>query len=146
MLVDGFDYQKGAIFGFRTFKDKETGKTLYKVTLTVRHLSYWMSEKRNVGMFKYEINRRGKENVHTASRKMILYGSVHKLKNGSNRFRKFPQSRLRNTRNKANIEWKDETVVKQRIHRKINAKYEVRVTEVKRSGVSKILVLFQSLF
>ena len=80
MFGEGFNYQKGAIFGFGPSAEKETNsvlkiadvddKTLEKIEKFVP--VHNLSEERNVGMVNYEINIRGKQNLASASRKIVI--------------------------------------------------------------------------
>ena len=78
-IADGFDLQRGAVFGFGTHANDDTG-TLFKVSsatdkekeeleLTSVHN---LGEERSVGSINNEIRIRGKRNLESASRKLVL--------------------------------------------------------------------------
>lgn len=81
-MAEGWDYQKGALFGFGPSKDKATQS--YKVaaasqdelkrlnTLPVHNIQ----QERNVGDINYELEIRGKNQLPTASRKLVLKNSA----------------------------------------------------------------------
>ena len=81
MIAEGFDHQKGAIFGFGENKSKETDKNVVKVcsltkkekdTLDENVQVHNLGEERNVGLVNYELSIRGKLNLESVSRKVVL--------------------------------------------------------------------------
>ena len=66
IFADGFDYQKGAIFGFKHSKDKETETAIKLCGVDSEALElldedipvHNIGEERNVGMLKYVISRK----------------------------------------------------------------------------------------
>ena len=78
-IADGFDLQRGAVFGFGTHADDDKG-SLFKISeatprekddlekATVHNLR----EERNVGSINNELKIRGKRNLESASRKLVL--------------------------------------------------------------------------
>ena len=82
-IADGFDLQRGAIFGFGTHANDDTG-TLFKVANATEeekeeldHTSvHNLGEERSVGSINYEIKIRGKRNLESASRKIVLNKSI----------------------------------------------------------------------
>ena len=81
MFADGFSLQKGAIFGFGPNKDDDTGTVLKISDLTEKEVMemdashvqvHNLGEENNVGCVNYELNIRGKSNLETASRMIVL--------------------------------------------------------------------------
>ena len=84
---DGFAHQKGAIFGFGEEKNDET-----KTVLKISHLDeeslkkvnkapiHNLGEERAVGMINYELQIRGKPNLNTSSRNLVLNKSLDIIK------------------------------------------------------------------
>ena len=80
MFAEGFDYQKGAIFGFGPSANNETGSVLKIANVNEETLGkldkfvavHNLGEERNVGMVNYEIDIRGKRNLESASRKIVI--------------------------------------------------------------------------
>ena len=78
-FADGFSHQKGAIYGFGENQSMDT-KTVLKISnLDEEQLKaldsvqiHNQGEERSVGLFNYEINIRGKSELETASRCMVL--------------------------------------------------------------------------
>ena len=84
-LADGFAMQRGKIFGFGpeaesesiTFKiSSATTEELQKLDTTSTHN---LGEERSVGLLNYELGIRGKTNLETSSRKLILNKSFDLL-------------------------------------------------------------------
>ena len=101
----GFEYQKGAIFGFGGTKDDETGTVLKICNLTDAELVkldqaqvHNLSEERSVGFLNYEIDIRGKQHLEAASRKMVLNKSSDLISEPGDSFKKFrkPAVEIRN--------------------------------------------------
>ena len=80
MFAEGFDHQKGAIFGFGPSAEKETGSVLKISTVDEDTLGkmdryvpvHNLGEERNVGMVNHELNIRGKQHLKTVSRKIVI--------------------------------------------------------------------------
>ena len=80
MFAEGFDYQKGAIFGFGPSSNMETNSVLKIANVDDETLDkmdkfvpvHNLGEERNVGMVNYEIDIRGKRNLASASRKIVI--------------------------------------------------------------------------
>lgn len=78
-FADGFELQKGAIFGFGEKKDNATG-TVLKISEeseerieVIDHLQiYNLSEEQSVGFVNIELDICGKQNLEAVSRKMVL--------------------------------------------------------------------------
>ena len=75
----GFEYQKGAIFGFGDRKNDELGTVLKlsklgqeKIKAMVNVQMHNLGEERNVGFINYELDVRGKDNLEAVSRKLVL--------------------------------------------------------------------------
>ena len=89
MFVYGFDYQKGAIFGFGPSAAKDTGNVLKISDVdeeTIKKLDnsvqvHNIPEERNVGSIGYGLGIRGKDNLNTVSRKHVLNRSGDLVKN-----------------------------------------------------------------
>ena len=85
MFADGISLQKGAIFGFGPNKDEDTGTVLKLSSLSQEEVQkmddgkvqvHNLGEERTVGCFNYEISIRGKSNLETASRNIVLNRSA----------------------------------------------------------------------
>ena len=78
-IADGIDVQRGAIFGFGTHANDDTG-SLFKVAEAtdeeMKELDHTnvhnLAEERSVGSINNEIKIRGKRNLESASRKLVL--------------------------------------------------------------------------
>ena len=81
MFADGFEHQKGVIFGFRKSAIRETDKIVVKICN--------MEEERNVGMINYELPIRGKRNLDSVSRKLVLNRSADLVQDKSASFGKY---------------------------------------------------------
>ena len=87
-IADGFDLQRGAVFGFGTHANDDTG-TLFKVATAtdeekeeLDHTSvHNLGEERSVGSINNEIKIRGKRNLESASRKIVLNKSIDLIEN-----------------------------------------------------------------
>ena len=98
IFADGFEYQKGAIFGFGPSASKDTGTAL-KICDTSKAMLTKLDEnvqvhnildERNVGCVNHGIQIRGKECLNTISRKMILNSSFDLVeKMDPSKFKKF---------------------------------------------------------
>ena len=76
-FAQGFEYQKGAIFGFGSRKDDDTGTVLKICNLSLiaeldQAQVHNLNEERSVGFLNYELDIRGKQHLEAASRKMVL--------------------------------------------------------------------------
>lgn len=99
LFADGLNLQKGAIFGFGPAASDDTSNNVLKIstvdentlsTLDENAQVHNISEERNVGMVGYELLIRGKENLHSVSRKVVINKSIDLMKdNMSTDFRKF---------------------------------------------------------
>ena len=77
--ADGFHTQKGSIFDFRTHAEDEP-EYVFKISSAIQNvedklekaLVYNLAEERSVGSFNNEIKMRGKRNIESASRKLVL--------------------------------------------------------------------------
>ena len=85
-VTEGFELQRGAIFGFGKFADDETDKVLKISTLESskrRKLNqapvYNLNEERSAGWVNHEINISGKKHLESVSRKMVINKSVELL-------------------------------------------------------------------
>ena len=81
MFAEGFSHQKGAIFGFGPTKDDETGTVLKISELSADKIKkmdeakvqvHNLGEENTVGCVNYEIGIRGKANLESVSRKIVL--------------------------------------------------------------------------
>ena len=97
MFAEGLSIQKGAIFGFGPKAEDDTGKklkickvkddVLQKLDDHVQTSN--IGEERNVEIFTYEVAIRGKKNLESASRKVLLNRSKDLLEEKPNEYRKF---------------------------------------------------------
>ena len=78
-IADGFDLQRGAIFGFGTHANDDTGSLLKVADATEKEKQeldstnvHNLGEERSVGSINNEIKIRGKRNLESASRKLVL--------------------------------------------------------------------------
>ena len=85
-MTEGFELQRGAIFGFGKFADDETDKVLKISTLEsskCRKLNqapvYNLNEERSAGWVNHEINICGKKHLESVSRRMVINKSVELL-------------------------------------------------------------------
>ena len=112
-FADGFSEQRGAIFGFGPKADDQTG-TLLKVSCIddikrkklEKAPTHNLNEERSVGFINYELQIRGKANLESASKKMVLNKSMDYLENAEpNEIRKFrkPAQEIK----KLKLEWKE---------------------------------------
>ena len=88
LFPDGLHPQKGAIFGFDPAASDKTSNSVLKIssvdketlsTLDSNVQVHNIYEERNVGMINHELWIRGKENLQTASRKVVINKSVDLL-------------------------------------------------------------------
>ena len=98
MFADEFEHQKGAIFGFGKNASSDTPKNVAKIsTMNKEELeildknvqTHNIGEERNVGMINYELKIRGKENLDTVSRKLVLNRSADLIKQNACSFIRF---------------------------------------------------------
>ena len=89
-LAEGFSLQRGKIFGFgpeaelqpTTFKiSKATEEEMVKLNLTAVHN---LGEERSVGNINYELGIRGKRNIESSSKKLILSKSFDLIEQSEN--------------------------------------------------------------
>ena len=80
-IAEGLNHQKGAIFSFGKPKDEETGKNVVKfanvsdevMSALDRHVTvHNIGEERNVGMVNYELSIRGKGNLSSVSKRVVI--------------------------------------------------------------------------
>ena len=78
-FAKGFAYQKGAIFGFGPTAADDTGHALKisalkedEMKILDKVIVHNIGEERNVGLCNFEISIRGKNNLNSVSRKMVL--------------------------------------------------------------------------
>ena len=78
-IADGFDLQRGAVFGFGTHANDDTGPLLKVADVTGKEKEdldctnvHNLGEERSVGSINNEIKIRGKRNLESASRKLVL--------------------------------------------------------------------------
>ncbi len=98
MIAEGFDHQKGAIFGFGKNKSKDTDTDVVKIcsltekekeTLDANAQVHNLGEERNVGLVNYELSIRGKSNLESVSRKVVLKRAEDIVQNQSQNFMRF---------------------------------------------------------
>ena len=94
-FADGFELQKGAIFGFGEKKENPTGTVLKiseqseeRMEVIDRVQIHNLSEERSVGFINFELDIRGKQNLEAVSRKMVLNKSADLTKDLTD-FRKY---------------------------------------------------------
>ena len=118
----GFELQKGAIFGFGEKKEDETGTVLKISEVSQEKLEHLdkvqihnLGEERSVGFVNYELNIRGKQNLESVSKKMVLNKSID-LTDGLTDVKKFrkPAAEIKEYR-LANMEQKNERNGKNRV-------------------------------
>ena len=89
MFAEGFSHQKGAIFGLGPTKDDDTGTVLKISELNADNIKkmdeskvqvHNLGEENTVGCVNYEIGIRGKSNLDSASRKIVLNRCADLLK------------------------------------------------------------------
>ena len=90
----GFDKQKGAIFGFGTTAEEDTGNILKLCSLSDRTILsgepvHNLGEERSVGMLNYELNIRGSEQFQTSSQNLVVNKSSDLIKKCFGNFKKF---------------------------------------------------------
>ena len=117
LFADGFAVQKGAIFGFGKQIDDQTGTKL-KISaaseeimkkLDSKHVPlHNLGEERNVGLTNYEINIRGKRNLSSVSKKIVLNRSIDLLEENPSDFKKYkkPAENIKEIRN----QWEEEMI------------------------------------
>ena len=78
-FAEGFSNQKGAIFGFGPNADEDTGNLLKIASVSCEEMKkldkvpvHNLGEERSVGYVNYELNIRGRQNLESVSKKMIL--------------------------------------------------------------------------
>ena len=98
LFADGLHLQKGAIFGFGPAASEEVSQNVLKIssadesilsTLDKNVQVHNIGEERNVGMITYELSIRGKDNLYSATRKVVLNRSIDLIKTNKQDFRKF---------------------------------------------------------
>ena len=98
MFADGFEHQKGAIFGFGKNATSDTANHVAKIcsmdkkqveVLDKNVQTHNIGEERNVGMINYELSIRGKENIGTVSRKLVLNRSSDLIQKNAASFAKY---------------------------------------------------------
>ena len=98
MFAEGFSHQKGAIFGFGPNKDDDCATVLKISTLDEQKLKelddnapvHNLLSERQVGEVNYGLHIRGKKNLATVSRKMVINKCIDLLqKKESGQFRKY---------------------------------------------------------
>ena len=113
-FADGFAHQKGAIFGFGETADKPTEKNVAKIctmtkdeidTLDKNVQTHNIGEERNVGMVNYELSIRGKGNLDSVSRKLVLNRSADLLKENCNSFKNYRKAAA--DIKKIRVEWNE---------------------------------------
>ena len=82
----GFDKQKGAIFGFGSTSNDDTGHILKICSLNDKSILlntpvHNLGSERSVGMINYELNLRGRENLESSSQNLVLNKSTDLLNN-----------------------------------------------------------------
>ena len=100
MMAEGFSHQKGAIFGFGDNADADTGTKLKICTAPKEIMSkldthvetHNLGEERNVGMTNYEIMIRGKKNLQSASKKIVLNRSMDLIEKNPTDFKKYKKT------------------------------------------------------
>ena len=90
----GLDTQKGAIFGFGSNAQADTGNVLKICSLDDKSIlsdapTHNLGEERSVGMLNYELNIRGNEQFNTSSQNLVLNKSSDLIKKCFGNFRKF---------------------------------------------------------
>ena len=92
----GFQYQKGAIFGFGEKKSDDTGTFLKLCDLDDEKINqlnqvriHNLSEEWSFGLVNYELDNCGKQNLEYVSRKMILNKSTDLIIKNLSDFRKY---------------------------------------------------------
>lgn len=102
-IADGFDVQRGAIFGFGTHANDDTGSVFNVSKATEDEMKeldktsvHNLSEERSVGSVNNELRIRGKRNLESVSRKLVLNKSFDLIEKKSpeeyRRFRKPAQA------------------------------------------------------
>ena len=82
----GFELQKGAIFGFGSTAQNDTGSILKLVSLEDKSVLadtpvHNLGEERNVGMLNCELNLRGQKRFTTSSQNLVLNKSTDLIRN-----------------------------------------------------------------
>ena len=112
-FAEGFSAQRGALFGFGPKALDDTGTPLKISSVTDdakrRKLNkaphHNLNEERSVGIINYEVNIRGKQNLESASRKMVMNKSMDLLEKAEpDEIRKFRKPALEIQEIK--LEWK----------------------------------------
>ena len=94
MFADGFAVQKGAIFGFGKQVDDQTGTKL-KISAASQDIMkkldslHNLAEERNVGLTNYEINIRGKRNLSSVSKNIVLNRSIDLLEDNQSDYKNY---------------------------------------------------------
>ena len=86
--------QKGAIFGFGSTAQNDTGSILKLVSLEDKSVLadtpvHNLGEERNVGMLNCELNLRGQKRFTTSSQNLVLSKSTDLIKNNFDKIRQF---------------------------------------------------------
>ena len=100
-FANGFEYQKGAIFGFGDTKNDDTGTVtkICKLNETEmktlgRAQTHNLGEERSVGFVNYEIGIRGRQNLESASKKLVLNKSADLIKDSGDHYKTFRKSAM----------------------------------------------------
>ena len=95
-IADGFDVQRGAIFGFDTHADDDTGSLVKVSDATEKEMEeldkttvHNLAEERSVGSVNNELKVRGERNLECVSRKLVLNKSFDLIKKNPKYFLKF---------------------------------------------------------
>ena len=102
-IAEGFSDQRGAVFGFGPKAQEETGN-IFKISgasatkklKLEKALITNLPEERSVGFVNYELHLRGKENLESVSKKMLLAKNSDLIKNS------LPKTKLKNFKQPAN--------------------------------------------
>ena len=85
-IADGLDTQRGAVFGFGAHKDDDTGSLVKVSNTTEKEMTelnkapvHNLAEERSVGSINNELKVRGKRNLETVSRKLILNKLINQM-------------------------------------------------------------------
>ena len=114
-LANGFSDQRGALFGFGSHQDEDTGKLL-KISEFIKDDAnrlkrnkaqvHNLNEERSVGLINYELATKGKNHIEAASKKMVINKNIEILRNTDpkdiSKFRK-PASQIKEIK----AEWKE---------------------------------------
>jgi len=111
----GFEKQKGAIFGFGSTANDDTGSVLKLSTIEDKSILtntpiHNLAEERNVGMLNYELNLRGRNQFKTSSQNLVVNKSTYFIRDDFQHLRKFTkyqQKRLKMFLNKNGaVKWR----------------------------------------